>query len=223
MQIYCDDRILVVNKPCCEAVQSVVDKNISLVEALEKEYGRLWIVHRLDQPVSGIMVFARTAAAAAVLSRQFGNGDVHKIYIAAVDNPPPENEGTLENYIHIPPGKRINKVFIRQDGTGGAKRAVLDYRLIHRTDRYIILKLHPKTGRKHQIRAQLAAAGCRIKGDLKYGASRSNPGGGIHLHAYSLEFRHPETGCTVSFTAPPPDDPIWNAVKGSGALTPDTE
>ena len=212
MVIYSDKEIVLFNKNCGTAVQSGPGINGSLLEKLEAEFGKLYIVHRLDTPVSGIIVFARTARAAASLSKQFSASEVLKTYICAVDTAPPNESGRLEDNLHIPSGKKANKVYIRKQAGRDTKKAVLDYKLIYKTERYYILEILLKTGRRHQIRAQLANIGCHVKGDVKYRARRTNPGGGIHLHALSLAFAHPQSGERQSFTAPLPDDPLWNAL-----------
>lgn len=216
MIIYSDQDILAVNKRPGEFIQSSDKETLCLVERLEKEYGRLYIVHRLDTPASGIIVFARNKASAAELNRQFSSRTVEKKYLCAVDSPPPEEEGRLKNYIITGSGKNKNKVFIRKSPDKNTKEAVLDYRLIYKTEHYHILEIKLITGRKHQIRAQLAAAGCHIKGDIKYGARRTNPGGGIHLHAASLRIKLPagrgKPEKELTLCAPLPDDPVWNSV-----------
>ncbi|HAK45578.1 MAG TPA: RNA pseudouridine synthase [Spirochaeta sp.] len=212
MIIYSDEDIIVVNKECGQAVQPGPTVSDSLIENLKEEYGKLFLIHRLDTPVSGIIVFARTKKSAAALSSQFGSSDVEKKYICAVDNAPPSEAGRLEDNIHVPSGNKANKVYIRDEAGRGTKKAVIDYKTIYRTDRYFILEVLLQTGRRHQIRVQLANAGCHVKGDIKYGARRTNRGGGIHLHALSLSFDHPRSGERRSFTAPLPDESLWNAV-----------
>ena len=212
MVIFSDEDIVIANKACGKAAQPGPGAENSLLEELSQDFGELYPVHRLDMPVSGIIVFARTSAAAANLSEQFRTSSVQKTYICAVDNPPPAESGRLENHLHIPSGKKANKVYIRTEAGSGTKKAVLDYKQIYKTDRYYILEISLKTGRKHQIRAQLSNIGCHVKGDIKYGSRRTNRGGGIHLHALSLSFLHPRTGEELSFTAPLPQDAVWNTV-----------
>ena len=215
MIIYSDDDVIAVNKKCGEAVQPGPGVEESLIEKLSDEFGTLYPVHRIDRPVSGIVLFARTKKAAAALSAGFAtDGKIKKTYLCAVDSPPPAESGVLENYILIPSGKKANKVYIKNESGKNTKRAVLEYRLAAETERYHILEIILRTGRKHQIRAQLANIGCHVKGDLKYGARRSNRGGGISLHALSLSFTHPSTGEMISLTAPLPDDPLWKAAAG---------
>ncbi len=215
MLLYQDKDIIAVNKKIGEYVLPGIKGEPALIDRLEKSYGRLLPVHRIDVPVSGIVLFARTKAAAADLGRQFsGQADkpVEKRYLCAVDAAPPAESGRLEDYLYIPSGKKLNKVRVLKEPGKNTKKAVLDYRLIFRTERYYILEIMLLTGRKHQIRAQLAAAGCHIKGDIKYGAKRTNPDGGIHLHAISLKLASPSSGASLFILAPLPDDPLWNAL-----------
>ena len=212
MIIYEDENILAVNKKAGEFVQSAEHSRSTLFSDLSKKYGKLYIVHRLDTPASGIIVFARNKKTAADLSRQFSEGLVEKRYICAVDSAPPEDSGRLAGHILIPSGKKGNKVYVKPEAGKNTKKAVLDYRLLSKTEKYHIIEVKLITGRKHQIRAQLAAAGCHIKGDVKYGAKRTNPGGGIHLHAYRLSFKLSDKDKALNLEAPLPDDPVWNAV-----------
>jgi 23S rRNA pseudouridine1911/1915/1917 synthase len=168
----------------------------------------LGLVHRLDQPVTGVVLFAKNPEALRGMNEIFQGRRVKKIYWAVTDAPPPAEAGTLEHYLSFNPGK--NKSYAHSEAGRGGKKAVLRYRLAGKTDRYFLVEIELVTGRHHQIRAQLSAAGCHIKGDLKYGASRSDPGGGIHLHARSLGFVHPISGAAVEITAPPPEDPLWS-------------
>ena len=212
MKIYEDEMIVAVNKPAGTPVQSGKDLKDSLVSNLEREYGKIYVVHRIDTPVSGIVLFARTKRAASDLSRQFSERRVVKRYLAASTGSLPDEAGRLEDFIHVPSGRKANKVYIRSESSAGTKKAVLTYRKIYRTDHYNIYEIILETGRKHQIRAQLAARGAAVKGDIKYGARRTNPGGGIHLHALSIEFRHPGNGRNLKIEAPLPEDPVWNSV-----------
>ncbi|MDR1931634.1 MAG: RNA pseudouridine synthase [Spirochaetales bacterium] len=185
------------------------------------------LVHRIDQPVTGVVLFAKTPAALARLNAVFQSGDVQKLYWAAADAPPagqtrgetvsPDSGGAgkaedsfrlLEHYLVFNSGQNKSRAFDRPCAKGG-KRALLRYRIAGKSDRYVFLEIQLLTGRPHQIRAQLAATGCHIKGDLKYGAARSNPGGGIHLHARRISFRDPETKNLIDITCPPPEDTLW--------------
>ncbi|MBI9108230.1 MAG: RNA pseudouridine synthase [Spirochaetales bacterium] len=212
MVVYFDNSILAVNKKAGISVQEGKNSAESLKKMLEPEYGSLFVVHRIDTPVSGIVIFARTKAAAADLSRQFSLHTPVKRYLAATDISLPGGEGRLTDNIHVPSGNKANKVYLRNAEDKSTKKASLRYKEIFKTDKYHIFEIILETGRRHQIRVQLAGSGCHIKGDVKYGARRTNPGGGIHLHALSIEFTHPEDGRKIFLKADLPDDPIWNSV-----------
>lgn len=220
--LYEDEWLLVVNKTRFIRVQKDASNEPSLeeeagayLEAKRKEAGSgkpafAGLVHRLDQPATGIVLFAKDPETLAALNELMKVRNVKKIYWAVVDAEPPSAEGRLDHRLVFDHGR--NKSFVTDRVKKAAKRALLDYRLVGRSERYFFLEIQLITGRHHQIRAQLAAVNCRIKGDLKYGAKRSNPGGGIHLHARSLEFVHPRTGKTVAAAAPPPEgDALWKA------------
>jgi 23S rRNA pseudouridine1911/1915/1917 synthase len=168
----------------------------------------LGLAHRIDQPVTGVVVFAKTPAALAGLNAAFQKREVQKLYWAVVDAPPAQEEGSLEHYLAFDFKKNKARVFPHPGR--GRKKAELRYRVAGRSERYVFLEVRPLSGRPHQIRAQLASAGCHIKGDLKYGAARSKPGGGIYLHARRLAFRDPETGRLLEIAAPPPQDTLWD-------------
>ena len=168
----------------------------------------LGIPHRLDRPVSGVCVFARTSKALERLNRMFRDGEVSKIYHAIVCGQPPEEEATLTHYLSR--NERQNKAYAHAVERPGTKRAVLDYKLLSRGERYSLLEVNLHTGRHHQIRCQLATIGCPVKGDLKYGAPRSNPDGGISLHARSISFEHPVSHEQINVVAPYPQRDIWN-------------
>jgi 23S rRNA pseudouridine1911/1915/1917 synthase len=167
----------------------------------------LGLAHRIDQPVTGVVVFAKPPAALARLNAAFSRREVTKIYWAVTDAAPPGEEGCLEHYLAFNFKENKARVFLKPGA--GRKKAELRYRVMGKSERYVFLEIRPLSGRPHQIRAQLAAAGCHIKGDLKYGAARSNPGGGIHLHARYLAFHDPETGRLIEITSPPPEDTLW--------------
>lgn len=173
----------------------------------------LGLVHRLDQPVTGVVLFAKTRETLARLGELFQRREVRKVYWAVTDTPPPAENGTLEHYISFNPGK--NKAHAFDALRRGAKKAVLRYRLAGSSERYFFLEIELITGRHHQIRAQLAAAGCHVKGDLKYGAARSNPGGGIHLHARMISFTDPAAKEKIVILAPPPEDVLWDLFPGT--------
>lgn len=170
-------------------------------------------VHRIDRPVSGVVVFARTSKALARLNEQFRSKEIKKTYWAIVKNRPEIEAATLENYIRRDAKK--NKSFVCQKDSKDAKLARLSYKLIASSENYNLLEIDLHTGRHHQIRCQLAHIGCPIKGDLKYGAERSNKDGGISLHARSVEFIHPVSKEPIKITAPVPEDNLWKALAQS--------
>lgn len=215
--LYQDNHIIVVNKRVGELVQPDPSGAPALEQAV-KEYLRvennkpgeafLGVVHRIDRPVSGVVLFAKTSKALVRLNEQLRDGGFEKIYLAVVEKTPPEQQGTLSGYIRR--NTKINKSVVTDKPSVDAKQAELRYQLIGATDNYFLLQIQLLTGRHHQIRAQLSAAGCPIKGDLKYGARRSNPDGGICLHSYSLGFIHPVTKERLTITAPvPSNDNLW--------------
>lgn len=215
--LYEDNHLIIINKSGSEIVQSDKTGDVSLEDSLKlwikEKYHKpgnvfLGVAHRLDRPVSGVVVFARTSKALTRLNEMFRNGEVHKTYLAIVKNAPREPEGTLEQYLVR--NEQQNKSYVYDHERPGAKKAILHYRLVGRSDRYCLLEVDLKTGRHHQIRCQLAAMGCPIKGDLKYGFPRSNPGGGISLHARKISFIHPVSKELIEVTAPfPEDEPLW--------------
>jgi 23S rRNA pseudouridine1911/1915/1917 synthase len=168
----------------------------------------LGVVHRLDRPVSGVILYARTSKALERLNEMFKGREVRKTYLAIVKERPPEDTQTITHYL-----KKVedqNKSYVYDKEVKGSKLASLTYRLAGRSDRYYLLEIELHSGRHHQIRAQLAAIGCPIKGDLKYGYQRSNEDGGISLMAWKLEFVHPVKKVNVLITAPFPEGDIWN-------------
>lgn len=225
--LYEDNHIIAVNKTCNEIVQGdkTGDTPLSeLVKAYIKEkYNKpgevfLGVTHRLDRPTSGVVLFARTSKALARLNDMFkSHTEIKKTYWAIVANAPEAPEGRLENYLIR--NEQQNKSYIaRVDKDGNplnkdAKKAILSYKTIAQGERYILLEINLETGRHHQIRCQLAAIGCPIKGDLKYGAKRSNPDGGICLHARRIEFIHPVSKQPISIVAPVPEDTLWQALE----------
>ncbi len=214
--LYRDDELIAVNKQGGIGVQPDKTGDESALSAVSQLCGRdAYVVHRIDRPVSGVVLFACTRKSAAAMSKILRNGKLEKLYWAVVDAAPPGESGTLEDRIIA--DTRANKsrtivseVAAKRGPVGRGRHAVLEYRVVGKSDRYWFLEVRPKTGRHHQIRAQLAAIGCHIKGDVKYGARRTNPGGGIHLHARSVSFVHPFTGADLHIVAPPPsEDPLW--------------
>lgn len=224
MQIlYEDNHIIAVSKTCHEIVQGdkTGDTPLSdIVKAYIKEkYQKpgevfLGVTHRLDRPTTGVVLFARTSKALTRLNAMFQSHEqIRKTYWAIVQTPPPTSQGRLENYLWR--NEKQNKSFVVKPGTKDAKRAVLSYETIAQSDRYTLLEINLETGRHHQIRCQLAAIGCPIKGDLKYGAKRSNPDGGISLHARKIEFIHPVSKMPIEITAPVPEDKLWLTLENS--------
>ena len=174
----------------------------------------LGVTHRLDRPVSGLVVFARTSKALSRLNEMFRKGDIHKTYWAIVKNRPAEPEGRLVHWIVR--NEKMNKSFAYDHEVKDSKKAVLDYRVLADGDNYHILEVRLLTGRHHQIRCQLAAMGCPIRGDLKYGFPRSNPDGSISLLSRHLEFVHPVSKQEVALDAPLPSDVLWKKILNKG-------
>lgn len=225
--LYEDNHIIAVSKTCHEIVQGdkTGDTPLSdIVKAYIKEkYNKpgevfLGVTHRLDRPTTGVVLFARTSKALARLNEMFkSHENIQKIYWAIVESDAINKLGNsgkevrLENYLWR--NEKQNKSFVVKPGTKDAKRAVLFYKVIAQSERYTLLEINLETGRHHQIRCQLAAIGCPIKGDLKYGAKRSNPDGGISLHARKIHFIHPVSKQPVTITAPVPDDNLWHTLE----------
>ena len=168
----------------------------------------LGVVHRLDRPTSGIVVFARTSKALTRLNKMFSERKTQKTYWALVKNAPPKTSDRLVHFLTRNP--KQNKSYAHIKGVPDSKNAILTYKTIKKLDSYSFLEIDLETGRHHQIRAQLSAIGCPIKGDLKYGFNGSNKNGGIHLHARNLSFEHPVKKEIIQFTAPPPKDSLWD-------------
>jgi 23S rRNA pseudouridine1911/1915/1917 synthase len=215
--LYEDNHLIVVNKRVGDLVQGDQTGDAPLPDLiksyLKEKYNKpgevyLGVVHRLDRPTSGAVIFAKTSKALARMNQLFVEKKVNKTYWAAVQSQPEIPSGTLIHWLVKNP--KNNKSAVYNTTHGEAKRAVLHYHIMQSFDHYSILSVTLETGRHHQIRAQLAAIGSPIKGDLKYGFDRSNPNGGIHLHARQLEFVHPVTKIPISIEAPLPKDPIWD-------------
>ena len=218
--VYEDNHLIVVNKACGEIVQGDSTGDEPLVETLKRwikeKYNKpgnvfCGVTHRIDRPTCGLVVFARTSKGLSRMNELFRRGEVSKTYRAIVKNEPSRPQGTLVNYLYPSP-TATNRTLVADSPREGAKRAELHYRVIARGDRYSLLEVELVTGRKHQIRAQLAHIGCPVKGDLKYGAPRSNPDGGISLQSYHIHFVHPVSGKVVDVTAPVPAEPLWEAL-----------
>lgn len=215
--LYEDNHILIVNKEIGELVQVDKTGDASLEETLKvwlkEKYNKqgnvyLGVTHRLDRPVSGNVIFAKTSKALPRLNEMFKNGEIHKTYWALVKTPPQNQEGELVHYIVR--NEKQNKSYAYDTEKPNSKKAILHYKVLGKSDSFYLLEVDLKTGRHHQIRCQLAKMGCPIKGDLKYGFPRSNPDGGISLHSRHVEFMHPVSGLKISVTAPTPSyDKVW--------------
>ena len=217
--VYEDNHVIIVHKESGEIVQGDKTGDKPLSETV-KDYIRdkyhklgnvfLGVVHRLDRPVAGLVVFARTSKALSRLNDMFRNGEVHKTYWAITRNKPAEDEGTLVNWIVR--NEKQNKSYVYDKEVPGAKRAELKYRVIAHTENYHLLEVHLLTGRHHQIRCQLAHMGCAIKGDLKYGAPRNNPDGSISLLSREVAFIHPVSKKEIKAESLIPDDRLWRDI-----------
>ncbi len=208
--LYEDNHIIIVNKAPGEIVQGdkTGDRPLSEIvkDYLKEKYNKpgnvfCGVVHRIDRPVAGLVVFAKTSKALSRLNEMLRKGEIHKTYLALVEGKPEKDQDTIESYITT--DGRLNKSFITDSGAAGSKKSILKYKVVAKGERYSLLEINLLTGRKHQIRLQLSSIGHPIKGDLKYGAKRSNPGGGISLQASHIEFIHPVSKKEISVTAPP--------------------
>lgn len=217
--VYEDNHVIIVHKESGEIVQGDKTGDKPLSETV-KDYIRdkyhkpgnvfLGVVHRLDRPVAGLVVFARTSKALSRLNDMFRNGEVHKTYWAITKNKPAEDEGTLVNWIVR--NEKQNKSYVYDKEVPGAKRAELKYRVIAHAENYHLLEVHLLTGRHHQIRCQLAHMDCAIKGDLKYDAPRSNPDGSISLLSREVAFIHPVSKKEIKAESLIPDDRLWRDI-----------
>ena len=217
--LYEDNHLLIVNKSVGEIVQgdktgdeTLCDKYKAFIAKRDSKPGNVFlgIPHRLDRPVSGITILAKTSKGLERMTELFRDGGVHKTYWALCCSAPDPSEGELENFLWR--NEKLNKTFVCKEGARkDAKRALLRYRLLGSTQRYFLVEVELLTGRHHQIRCQLANIGCIIKGDLKYGAPRSNPDGGISLHSRSVEFIHPIKKTPIHLECPPPAS--WKGIE----------
>ena len=216
--LYEDNHLIAINKKSGDIVQGDKTGDAPLSDFvksyIKKKYNKpgevfLGTIHRLDRPTSGVVLYARTSKALSRMNEQFREKQVQKTYWAVVDNSPPNTSGTLENYLQK--NQKQNKSYITKNE--GGKHAILDYKLLKKLDNFFHLEIQPKTGRHHQIRVQLAHIGSIIKGDLKYGAKRSNKDASIHLLAQKLEFIHPVTKENITIVAPAPKESVWDACK----------
>lgn len=217
--LYEDNHIIIVYKESGEIVQGDKTGDTPLSETVKEwiktKYNKpgnvfLGVVHRLDRPVSGLVVFGKTSKATSRLNSMFHDGTVHKTYWAIVQNRPATDDGVLTHWLVR--NEKQNKSYAYDHEVPHAKKAVLSYKVIAHSDRYYLLEVNLMTGRHHQIRCQLATMGCPIKGDLKYGAQRSNPDGSISLLSHRVEFVHPVSKQTITVVSPLPDDNLWKAI-----------
>ena len=230
--IYEDNHIIAVSKTCHEIVQADKTGDEPLSDTLKRFIKErdakpgnvfLGVTHRLDRPTTGVVLFAKTSKALERLNRMFSSGEVHKTYWCIVENVWGSDENAVKSTADLPPkeqdltdylvrNEKQNRSYAYSEPRQGAKEARLHYRVIASTERYALLEVQLFTGRHHQIRCQLANIGLPIKGDLKYGAPRSNPDGGISLHSRQAQFVHPVSKQEVVIVAPVPDDTLWKAL-----------
>ncbi len=217
--VYEDNHIIIVAKSSGEIVQGDKTGDVPLSETvkqyIKEKYHKpgnvfLGVVHRLDRPVSGLVVFAKTSKALSRLCNMFRDGDVHKTYWAITKNQPKQPQGTITSWLVR--NEKQNKSYSYDHEVPNSKKAILKYRLIGHTDNYSLLEVNLLTGRHHQIRCQLASIGCAIKGDLKYGAPRSNPDGSISLLARRVQFTHPVSKEPIDIFSPIPEDNLWHDI-----------
>lgn len=215
--LYEDNHIIAINKRNSDIIQSDISGDTVLCDVV-KDYVKwkynkpglafIGTVHRLDRPVSGVVLYARTTKGLNRLSNQFKYREVQKTYWAVVKGMPPAMEGTVINYLWK--DERQNKTFAYDTPADNRKESELSYKVIGVGENYTFIEVYPKTGRHHQIRATLASLGCPIKGDIKYGSRRTNDNASIHLHARKIEFNHPVKKTPVTIIAPPPEDVLWD-------------
>ena len=220
--LYEDNHIIIVNKASSEIVQGdkTGDKPMSemVKDYLREKYNKpgnifCGVTHRLDRPTSGVVIFAKTSKALTRLNKLFKDEEVEKVYWAIVQNRPPKKEDILTHFLIK--NERINKSTAFDSEKPNTKKAILNYSLIAQSENYFLLRVNLETGRHHQIRVQLSQIGCPVKGDLKYGAKRSNRDGSISLHARSVSFIHPVSQQKIEVVAPVPDDALWRAFEQS--------
>ncbi len=217
--VYEDNHIIIVAKSSGEIVQGDKTGDVPLSETvkqyIKEKYHKpgnvfLGVVHRLDRPVSGLVVFAKTSKALSRLCNMFRDGEVHKTYWAITKNQPKQPQGTITSWLVR--NEKQNKSYSYDREVPNSKKAILKYRLIGHTDNYSLLEVNLLTGRHHQIRCQLASIGCAIKGDLKYGAPRSNPDGSISLLSRRVQFIHPVSKEQIDIFSPIPEDNLWHDI-----------
>lgn len=212
-----DNHLIAVNKTNHDIVQSdktgdepLIEQIKSYIKIRDKKPGNAYleVIHRIDRPVSGVVLFAKTSKVLPRMNKLFHDGLVKKNYWAVVKNMPPKDSDTLMH--HLIRNSKQNKSYVYSTPKPESKEAWLKYKVLGKTSTYFLLEIELITGRHHQIRTQLAKIGCPIKGDLKYGFPRSNPDGGIHLHSRKVSFNHPVTGEEIEIIAQAPDDVLWN-------------
>ncbi len=216
--LYEDNHFIAINKFCGEPVQSdasgdetLIDSVKSFIKERDKKPGNVFLglIHRLDRPTSGIVLFAKTSKGLSRMNELFRLKKVKKSYYAILDKQPENLEGVLKNYLKK--NEKQNKTYVHKKEVSGSKIAELEYKVVGRSEKYILVDINLLTGRHHQIRSQFANIGCHIKGDLKYGAKRSNHYSGISLHSYKMSFKHPISKKEVLITAPfPKSEQLWN-------------
>ncbi len=210
--LYKNNQLIAFNKPAGIPIQPDKTATKSLQD-LGEIYAKsnLFIIHRIDRPASGVVVLAKSKKGLARMNAQFQERTIKKTYLAVVKKAPAKNEGQLVHYLRK--NEKANKTQVFDEPIKGGKKAILNYKVISKSDNYTLLEIDLETGRHHQIRAQLAKIESPIKGDVKYGARRGNKDRSIHLHAWKLSFQHPVTSETVDLVAEMPDDAIWNFFK----------
>ena len=217
--VYEDNHIIIVNKAPGEIVQGDKTGDKPLVDIvkdyLKEKYckpGNVFcgVVHRIDRPVGGLVIFAKTSKALSRMNALFQSRDIQKYYWAIIPNTPIKSSGTLTHYITSV--EKNNKSYASEEPRPGASLAVLDYKILSKGDNYSLVEVQLHTGRKHQIRVQLSSIGCPIKGDLKYGSKRSNLDGSISLQSHRVVFPHPVSGNLIDVTAPVPNDKLWQSL-----------
>ncbi|MDA8572625.1 RNA pseudouridine synthase [Flavobacteriaceae bacterium] len=215
--IYEDNHLLIINKRIGDIVQGDKTNDPPLSEIiklyLKKKYDKpgavfLGVIHRLDRPTSGVVIFSKTSKALARMNQLFLEKKIEKTYWTMVKNNPPKQKDTLTHWLKKNQKTNTTKVYPKE--VTGSKKAILHYKVVFKLQNYTLLEIKLETGRSHQIRSQLSYIGCPIKGDLKYGFNRSNPDGGIHLHAKAVKFIHPVSKTQISISATPPKDVLWD-------------
>ena len=217
-----DNHLIAINKKSSEIVQGDRTGDPTMPDSikayLKDKYNKpgnvfCGVIHRLDRPTSGVILFARTSKGLERMNKQFRDQQTSKTYWAILENKPPNEQGRLINYVKK--NEKQNKSYVTSNDTKGSKEAILNYRLISSSERYHLVEVELETGRHHQIRTQFAKIGCSIKGDLKYGAKRSNRDGSICLHSRQLKFNHPTTKEEICLVAPIPQNTFWDLFKTS--------